>query len=75
MPKGKKRRKKIFYNKQFGFRASEEVFTIVYESIKYRANKNFGKKSESVAEYLRNLIVEEWERNRQDLKEFIKNKQ
>ena len=55
--------KKILDDKFF-FRFSSDLRITANQSIKFRAANRYGKKVESFSEYLRNLILEEWERNK-----------
>lgn len=55
-------------------RISNEIINTMWQSIKYRGNKSFGKKPENLSSYLRNLILEEWSRNRKELTEIINKK-
>jgi len=61
-------------NKVTCIRISEEILNTAWQSIKFRANKSYGKKPESFSAYLRNLIVEDWSRNRKELTDIINKK-
>jgi hypothetical protein len=49
-----------------GFRIDEETKNLAYESIKIRAINKLGK-SENFSEFLRNIILEEWKRQKAKL--------
>jgi hypothetical protein len=46
-----------------GFRIDEETKNLAYESIKIRGIHKMGK-SENFSEFIRNLIIEEWKRQK-----------
>ena len=58
-------------NKFITIRISEEVLNAAWQSIKYRANKSYGRKPENLSSFLRSIVLEEWDRNKKELTEII----
>ena len=58
----------IRFNKKKLLLFSEELLNVANQSIKVRSSlKAFGTKPESFNDYIRNLIVEDWKKNKKIL--------